>query len=109
MGIHVFVLQKGWCKMIQENYKGIADILKEIRDIVDSPDTDVTWSRYESVEEAIEELDLYITKMDSQEESAIKNIITLFAPTGALQEISINSGWGEEFIEISSRFDELVK
>jgi hypothetical protein len=30
----------------------------------------------------------------------------LFAPAGDLQEISIFSGWDEEFLELSSRFDD---
>jgi hypothetical protein len=30
------------------------------------------------------------------------------APTGSLQEISISSGWGDEFLEIAARFDRAV-
>lgn len=33
----------------------------------------------------------------------------LFAPTGALQEDSLASGWGEEYTELSSRFDQAVQ
>ena len=29
----------------------------------------------------------------------------LFAPTGPVQEVSISSGWGEEFLTLASRFD----
>ena len=32
----------------------------------------------------------------------------LFAPTGALQETSLSSGWGEEFVALATRFDDAV-
>ena len=33
----------------------------------------------------------------------------LFAPTGSIQEVSISSGWGQEFLSLSARFDEVIK
>jgi len=36
----------------------------------------------------------------------------LFAPTGPIQEVSLSSGWGQEFLELAERFDkeyEIVK
>lgn len=33
----------------------------------------------------------------------------LFAPTGALREDSLGNGWGEEYIEPSSRFERAVQ
>lgn len=41
-------------------------------------------------------------------ESCMEKINLLFAPTGDLQEISISNGWGEKFIEVSSKFDKLT-
>ena len=32
----------------------------------------------------------------------------LFAPTGPMQELSIDSGWGQEFIALADRFDEAM-
>jgi hypothetical protein len=29
----------------------------------------------------------------------------LFAPTGSIQEVSLSSGWGDEFIYLSMDFD----
>lgn len=95
--------------MSPENYAGIVTILKEVKDIIDSPNTDVIWSGYETVKEAIEDLDLYIKKMSQSDEAVIEDVKYLFAPTGRLQEISIDSGWGDEFLEIAERFDELIK
>lgn len=33
----------------------------------------------------------------------------LFAPTGDLQETSISGGWADEFLALTSRFDEVVE
>lgn len=32
----------------------------------------------------------------------------LFAPTGDLQETSIDNGWDDEFLELSARFDRAI-
>jgi hypothetical protein len=32
----------------------------------------------------------------------------LFAPTGALQETSIDNGWGDEYLLLSAQFDRLI-
>ena len=31
---------------------------------------------------------------------------TLFAPTGPLQEVSLSSGWSQQFLAVSNRFDQ---
>jgi len=33
----------------------------------------------------------------------------LFAPTGSLQESSMSNGWANEFLALSSEFDEAIK
>ncbi|MDH3232680.1 MAG: hypothetical protein OEQ29_04080 [Alphaproteobacteria bacterium] len=32
----------------------------------------------------------------------------LFLPTGDLQEISIDNGWGDEFVALAARFDRAI-
>ena len=32
----------------------------------------------------------------------------LFAPTGPIQEVSLSSGWGKEFLALSERFDDAM-
>jgi len=38
-----------------------------------------------------------------------RHLSMLFAPTGPIQEISIENGWGDEFLNLSSNFDLLNK
>lgn len=61
----------------------LIELLKYVRSIVDTPNTDLCWSRY-------------------------NDLAYFFAPTGSLQEISISNGWGEEFIEVSEAIDKLI-
>ena len=42
---------------------------------------------------------------ESNIERELEKIRLLFAPTGSLQDISIDNGWGEEFIKLASVFD----
>lgn len=83
-------------------------LLDEIRTMVNSPNTDFTWSSFNNEKEFIREYDLLIEDFKRGMPGCIEKLNLLFAPTGDLQEISINSGWGEKFIEISSKFDDLA-
>ncbi|MZQ84915.1 hypothetical protein GQF01_22650 [Paenibacillus sp. 5J-6] len=83
----------------------LTSLLLQVRDQVDSPTTDISWSKYDSLEELLQFLDILIKKVKESEEDSINSIIEdlklLFAPTGSLQEISISSGWTKEFLELS--------
>ncbi len=36
-------------------------------------------------------------------------VAILFAPTGPIQEVSISNGWGEFFIKLADKFDEIER
>lgn len=67
-------------------------ILKDVIKIIDNKETDLTYSGYSSVEELVQELELYIAKHKQNDQTVIRDIGFLFASTGAVQEISINKG-----------------
>jgi hypothetical protein len=89
----------------QNKYTALIEILLEVRCHIDLPTTNVIWSRFKDVEETLEYLDSCVESLRQENESALDDLMLLFAPTGSLQEISISSGWGNEFIEILSKFD----
>lgn len=89
-------------------FKLLIDIFNEIKVIIDNPDTDMTWTSYCNEKEFIQEFDLLIDDFKKGVKSSIDRLELLFAPTGILQEISLNNGWGERYIEISNRFDKLI-
>jgi hypothetical protein len=58
-----------------------------------------------SVEEVIRQLEEELGKARSLQPVGLKRLEYLFAPTGSLQDISIDNGWGNEFLEISKAID----
>ena len=85
------------------------DILESIKKRLKSPETNILRSQFDSQEDIINELDNHILKLKNKDFSNIEELIILFAPTSDLQEISIDSGWGQMFLGISERFDSALK
>lgn len=71
---------------------------------------DTIWANY-TVAEAGEilqtELENY-KQTQKLSDSGKYRINFLFLPTSALQEISINNGWGDEYVKISGIFDKYL-
>jgi hypothetical protein len=61
-----------------------------------------------SVEEIITRLKTEISKAKNSQPIDAKFLRLLFAPTGAIQETSIDNGWGDDFLRISEVVDELL-
>ena len=55
-----------------------------------------------SVEEVIRQLEEELGKGRKSQPVDMCRLQYLFAPTGSLQEISIDNGWGDKFLEISN-------
>ena len=84
-------------------------ILREARALLALESNDFSWSSWKDQNHAISEIDSIITSLES---GSIPEIRVLFAPTGPIQEVSLSSGWGQEFLELAERFDkeyEIVK
>jgi len=90
---------------VDQNLRDVITILEEIRHILRGPNTDVIWSRYNTVDEALADIDQHIARLTMGDISKIWDVMLLFGPTAAFQEISLGSGWSEEFLEIAARFD----
>jgi hypothetical protein len=85
-----------------------SDTLIEIIEIIKgkiTPDTDIVWTRYNSVEELNIDLDKIINGILKNENGTFSKLEILFAPTGSFQELSLTNGWGEEFLKLSEMFD----
>ncbi|NIK72503.1 hypothetical protein [Paenibacillus sp. BK720] len=89
------------------NINDLLGLLDELRTLIDSPNTNVVWSQFNSVEEVLNTLDTLKRRVALGDNKVISELKILFAPTGSFQEISIDSGWGEKFIELATRFDEI--
>ncbi len=95
--------------MRDAQYRNLARLLAEVRSIVTLPDTDVAWSRFSTVDDLLNYLEVCTARLTAQDTSVLHELELFFGPTGALQEISLSSGWGEEFLTLSNRFDALIQ
>ena len=90
---------------MNEALNEIIVILEQVRDILQAPGTDILWSAYDTAEEVIQDIDNHIESLKNNDLSNQVGLCILFAPTGPLQEISLQSGWGETFLSLASQFD----
>ena len=86
-----------------ENLQKLIDILKEAKALLARDGNNFSWSSWIDHDHAISEIDSIITKLEN---GSVPDIGVLFAPTGPIQEVSLSSGWGDEFLELADRFDE---
>jgi hypothetical protein len=88
----------------------LAAVLRRIAELLSRPDVDTDWSGYEPDElrsEIYSLLERAGTGLPLDQEGRGR-LRLLFAPAGALQETSLSSGWGEEFVELATRLDGAV-
>lgn len=95
---------------MKETYEQLAleaiAVLNSIKIKVNS-ETDIVWTRFDSVSELMADLDNYITRINSSDKSVYKDLKFEFLPTSSLHELSISNGWGGEFVEIAEKYDEI--
>ncbi|BDU23914.1 MULTISPECIES: hypothetical protein [unclassified Flavobacterium] len=72
-------------------------------------DTDLMWTSYNSIEELIAEIDLNSKLVENNNEQGLEFFRHLFAPTGTLQEISMQNDWIQEYLNLSLEFDTLYE
>lgn len=91
-----------------QHFDKISELLTSIK-IKTNAQTDVIWSRYETPQELIDDLDAKIVKLRASNYDVLGDLYMLFAPTGSFQEISLSNGWSEEFLELAESFELLYK
>jgi hypothetical protein len=65
------------------------------------------WSNM-PVEEIIRKLEAEATKAKNAKPVDVYTLELLFAPTGVLQETSIDNGWGTKFLRLAEVVDEFI-
>ncbi|MBN8581070.1 MAG: hypothetical protein J0L96_10395 [Anaerolineae bacterium] len=58
-----------------------------------------------TVAEIIQQLEKELANIKNSQPIDKNRLSLLFAPTGGIQETSIDNGWGQEFLELSSVVD----
>lgn len=78
----------------------LADLVGDLLSILRAGQHDVTWSRYRSVEEVINDLEHLRERIEEGDPAARKQFKLLCAPTGAIDEIAISRGWADTSIKL---------
>ncbi len=86
----------------------LLDVFQRARDLVARPDNDFAWSSWRDTEDALEEIDAILSRLQRGEIPALLEMSVLFAPTGPMQELSLSSGWGNRFLGLAEEFDAAV-
>jgi hypothetical protein len=79
----------------------------DVRAVVAMPENDFSWSSWSDAGQALGEIDSIIEKIRQGKFPVSAEV--LFLPTGPLQELSLSSRWGDEYIVLASRFDAAKK
>jgi hypothetical protein len=79
-------------------------VLADTRVCLARPDNDFSWSSFLDADAALYELD-GLTAAVRASGVVPAMLAVLFAPTGPIQEVSLSSGWGTEFLGLADRFD----
>jgi hypothetical protein len=79
-------------------------ILVEARVLLARPENDFAWSSWENQDAALAEIDTLIAEVRrGQVPKATLDV--LFLVTGPIQEVSLSSGWAQEFLALATRYD----
>ncbi len=85
--------------------RDLVSVLREARAQLARSENDFGWSSWRDGAEALREIDTLINQVESGELPDHARVRGLFGPTGPIQEVSVSSGWGKDFIQMASRFD----
>lgn len=85
------------------NLHELIRVMEDTRVYLAMEGNDFSWSSWIDQEHALAELDSILAAM---KKGSVPAIHILFAPTGPIQEVSLSSGWGAEFLALAQRFDE---
>ena len=100
-------------KKVQERQKTndelIADLIVILREVKGklTNESNVVWTHYESASDLIFEIERFISCLLANDMAVLEEIYFAFLPTSTFQDVSINNGWGREYIEMSVRFDKV--
>ncbi|MFB9077773.1 hypothetical protein ACFFLS_00330 [Flavobacterium procerum] len=90
------------------DWNAVIKILEAVKSKI-TVETDLLWTSYNSVEELTTEINEIENLLREKNNKALELLGYLFAPTGTLQEISMQNEWIQEYMNLSSEFDTLYK
>lgn len=92
----------------KRNREELVGVLLETRKFLERPGNNFDWSPWDDAVGALKEIDRRIAQLRAKELPERIDLVVLFAPTGPVQEVSLSSGWGDEFLTLANRADSAI-
>lgn len=89
----------------------VNELITELEKIIEFykiPSANFDFTNYNSSQDAIHEMNLIISGLKNDDNNALDRLSFLFAPASVIQDISIDSGWSDEYMKISTNVDVLI-
>lgn len=83
----------------------LLEVFEKIRELAIRPENDFSWSWWDDADGVLREIDPILNQLRTGSMPVSNSFTSLFLPTSGLQELSLSSGWGNEFVEIANEFD----
>ena len=83
----------------------LANVLRSAAELLSLPDNDFTWSSWTDQAAAVAEVEALLALVEAGDLPDRASLSVLFAPTGPIQEVSLNSGWSDVFLNLAARYD----
>jgi hypothetical protein len=91
--------------MTSANLDGMIAVFEDAISALQRPGNDFVWSGWDDEAEALLEVGAVVDELRGGSVPERLKMEILFAPTGPIQEVSVSSGWGTEFLALADRFD----
>jgi hypothetical protein len=83
----------------------LADVLRSAIELLSLPENDFAWSSWADRAAAVAEVEALLARVEGAGLPDRTSVSALFAPTGPIQEVSLNSGWADAFTRLAERYD----
>ncbi|WP_435582570.1 hypothetical protein [Amycolatopsis thermoflava] len=76
----------------------VQDLIDDLLLLLRTGEQDVSWTRYESVDQLIAELE----RLRARGDDVAGEVRRLCLPTGVIDEIAVSSGWSEAWLRLTT-------
>jgi hypothetical protein len=87
----------------------LRSVLAEARLLLALPHNDFSRSTWRTQSEAMHKIDAIMSALDDGRPLDPIAVSALFAQTGPILKVGLDSGWAEEFLALASRYDDAAK
>lgn len=93
-----------WCYQENEAIDGMIEVITTIKEKINA-ETNLMYCGFDTVEELTKSIDSDLINLRCENDEYFQEIKNRFLPTIDFQELAIDNGWGEEYLNLAAKFD----